>query len=62
MAIMVITPDLETLVYTEIRGIKYFELIAGEVKREILPGVWIKAWGYNGTTPGPTIRVFPVIM
>ncbi|BCN31119.1 multicopper oxidase family protein [Anaeromicropila herbilytica] len=56
---MVITPNLENLQYKEIRGVKYFELFAEKVEREILPGVWIKAWGYNGSIPGPTIQVYP---
>lgn len=56
---MVITPNLVNLEYKEIQGVKYFELFAEKVEREILPGVWIKAWGYNGTTPGPTIQVYP---
>jgi len=56
---MVISPDLKNLHYQEIHGVKYFELIAEETKQEILPGVFINAWGYNGTTPGPTIQVYP---
>lgn len=56
---MVISPDLNNLQYREIHGVKYYELIAEEVKQEILPGVFIKAWGYNGSTPGPTIQVYP---
>ncbi|MGJ0906528.1 hypothetical protein [Clostridium sporogenes] len=40
---MVITPDLSDLKYKEIKGIKYFELVAEEVEREILPGLFIKA-------------------
>jgi len=56
---MVITPNLANLQYKEIQGVKYFELFAEKVEREILPGVWIKAWGYNGSTPGPTIQVYP---
>ncbi len=54
---MVITPDIDILKYNNIRGVKYFELTAEEVKQEILPGLFIKAWGYNGSTPGPTILV-----
>jgi FtsP/CotA-like multicopper oxidase with cupredoxin domain len=38
-------------------GVKVFNLIAEPVKREILPGRVIDAWGYNGSTPGPTIQV-----
>jgi manganese oxidase len=54
---MVVTPDLKNLPYQEIHGVKYFELTAQEVTQEILPGVTIKAWGYNGSSPGPTILV-----
>nr|WP_314465366.1 copper oxidase [uncultured Clostridium sp.] len=56
---MVISPDLYNLQYKEKNGVKYFELIAQEVEHEILPGVFIRAWGYNGITPGPTIQVYP---
>lgn len=56
---MVITPDLHNLPYKLVHNVKYFELIAETVKRELLPGVFINAWGYNGTTPGPTIQVYP---
>lgn len=56
---MVITPDLANLPYKMINNVKYFELIAEPVKRELLPGLFINAWGYNGTTPGPTIQVYP---
>jgi len=56
---MVITPDLINLPYKMINDIKYFELVAEPVKRELLPGLFINAWGYNGTTPGPTIQVYP---
>lgn len=56
---MVITPDIPTLKYTMRNGIKFFELIAEPVKQEILPGIFIKGWGYNGSIPGPTIHVYP---
>lgn len=56
---MVITPDISNLSYITKNGIKYFELIAEPVKRELLPGLYINAWGYNGSTPGPTIQVYP---
>lgn len=56
---MVITPDISTLPFTMKNGVKYFELIAEPVKRELLPGLYINAWGYNGSTPGPTIQVYP---
>ncbi|MFD2115750.1 multicopper oxidase family protein [Paenibacillus yanchengensis] len=56
---MVITPNIPNLPFTIQNGVKYFELIAEEVQTEILPGVFINAWGYNGITPGPTICVYP---
>lgn len=37
-------------------GVKEFHLVAQEVEHEFAPGSRIKAWGYNGTTPGPTLE------
>ena len=34
-----------------------FRLVARPVKWQILPGVRVTAWTYNGTVPGPEIRV-----
>ncbi|HEV2122080.1 MAG TPA: multicopper oxidase domain-containing protein, partial [Chloroflexota bacterium] len=34
-----------------------FELVAEELDWEIMPGVVTRAWGYNGQTPGPEMRV-----
>lgn len=56
---MIITPDIPDLPFTIIKGIKYFELVAETVQREILPGLFIKTYGYNGSMPGPTIHVYP---
>jgi FtsP/CotA-like multicopper oxidase with cupredoxin domain len=56
---MVITPDISNLPYQLINGIKYFELIAEPVHRELLPGLFINGLGYNGSIPGPTIQVYP---
>ena len=56
---MVITPDIKSLPFIVENGIKYFELVAEQVKQEILPGIFINAYGYNGSTPGPTIQVYP---
>jgi len=56
---MVTTPDIPALEYSFRNGIKFFELIAEPVSQEILPGVFIKGWGYNGSIPGPTIQVYP---
>ncbi|WP_028596793.1 multicopper oxidase family protein [Paenibacillus assamensis] len=56
---MVITPHIPNLPYVEKNGIKYFTLVAEPVKSEILPGIYMNAWGYNGISPGPTICVYP---
>jgi FtsP/CotA-like multicopper oxidase with cupredoxin domain len=56
--IMVITPDVPNLPFTIKNGVRFFELTAEPVKREILPGLYINGWGYNGSIPGPTIQVF----
>lgn len=52
----VITPNGRTLPYRLHQGVKEFHLIAEEIEHEFSPGNKIKAWGYNGTTPGPTIE------
>jgi len=38
-------------------GTKQFDLTTKVVKWEIEPGKTVDAWTYNGTVPGPTIRV-----
>lgn len=52
----VITPNGRTLPYRLNDGVKEFHLIAEEIEHEFATGTKIKAWGYNGTTPGPTIE------
>jgi len=37
-------------------GVKEFHLVAEPVKREFAPGMTVNCWGYNGSTPGPTIE------
>jgi len=37
-------------------GVKEFHLVAEPVVREISPGMTAKLWGYNGSSPGPTIE------
>jgi len=56
---VVITPNIPNLPFTEKNGVKYFNLVAEVVKSEILPGIHVNAWGYNGMSPGPTICVYP---
>jgi len=38
-------------------GVKVFEITTQAVKWNILDGVTVTAWTYNGTVPGPLIRV-----
>lgn len=37
-------------------GAKELHLSAGEFEHEFASGCRAKCWGYNGTTPGPTIE------
>ncbi len=56
----VITPDVGDLPYILDGQTKVFRLIAEPVKQPILPGPMGKTldlWGFNGTSPGPTIQV-----
>jgi hypothetical protein len=55
--IPVITPDLANLPFTLDNGVKVFHLIAEPVRRAVLPNRTLDLWGYNGSSPGPTIEV-----
>jgi FtsP/CotA-like multicopper oxidase with cupredoxin domain len=52
----VVTPDLPKLAYKMVDGFKEFHLHVQPVKRELLPGVFMNFWGYNGGMPGPTVE------
>jgi FtsP/CotA-like multicopper oxidase with cupredoxin domain len=52
----VTTPNGRTLAHRVVAGVKEFHLVAEEVEHEFAPGSRAKCWGYNGTTPGPTIE------
>ncbi len=45
-----------TLPWKMENGVKVFHLTAEPVKREFAPGMVVNCWGYNGSTPGPTIE------
>ena len=45
-----------TLPHAINNGVKEFHLVAEEIEHEFAPGSRAKCWGYNGTTPGPTIE------
>jgi FtsP/CotA-like multicopper oxidase with cupredoxin domain len=55
-ATSVITPNVSSLPWTEVDGVKVFHLIAEPVKQEFAPGMTVNCWGYNGQSPGPTIE------
>lgn len=50
-------PDLKKLPWKEVNGVKEFHLVSQPVRREILPGLWMDTYGYNGDMPGPTIEI-----
>lgn len=52
----VTTLNGRTLSYVLKDGVKEFHLIAEEIEHEFAPGCKAKCWGYNGSTPGPTIE------
>ncbi|MBI2379497.1 MAG: copper oxidase [Gammaproteobacteria bacterium] len=52
----VITLNGRSLPFRMRDGVKEFHVIAEEIEHEFAPGSRIKAWGYNGSTPGPTIE------
>jgi len=52
----VVTPNGSALPYVLKDGVKEFHLFAQPVVREFAPGMEVRAWGYNGSTPGPTIE------
>ena len=52
----VVTPNGSTLPWKMVDGVKEFHLVVEEIQWEVAPGMVIKAWGYNGQTPGPTIE------
>lgn len=54
----VVTPNGKTLPWTIENGVKVFHLIAETVEQEFSPGLVVNCWGYNGSSPGPTIEAF----
>ena len=49
-------PQRDDAPFTVNKGVKEFRLVAEPVKREFAKGMVVNAWGYNGSTPGPTIE------
>ena len=52
----VVTLNGSTLPWKMENGFKVFHLIAEPCQREFAKGMMVNAWGYNGSTPGPTIE------
>ena len=50
------TPNGSTLPFKIVDGVKVFHLIAEPVEHKFMPGLKASCWGYNGSTPGPTIE------
>ena len=46
----------QSLAWKMVDGAKEFHLRAGAIEHEFAPGSRAKCWGYNGTTPGPTLE------
>lgn len=51
-----ITPNVGSLPWKMDGDVKVFHLIAEPIRREFAPGFWVNCWGYNGSSPGPTIE------
>lgn len=54
--VAVITPNVGSLNWTMDGDVKVFHLVAEPIRREFAPGFWVNGWGYNGSSPGPTIE------
>lgn len=54
--VAVVTPNGSTLPWRIVDGVKVGHLIAMPVQHEFAPGLRAECWGYNGSTPGPTIE------
>jgi FtsP/CotA-like multicopper oxidase with cupredoxin domain len=52
----VIVPNGAKLPWKIVAGVKVFHLIAEEVDHELVPGLQVKCWGYNGHVHGPLIE------
>lgn len=52
----VITPNVGSLPWEMDGDVKVFHLIAEPIRREFAPGFSVNCWGYNGSSPGPTIE------
>lgn len=49
--------DIRLLPYKLVNGVKVFHLTAEPVWWQVKPGEKVEAWAYNGSVPGPEIKV-----
>jgi FtsP/CotA-like multicopper oxidase with cupredoxin domain len=54
--VAVVTPNGSTLPLRTVNGVKVGHLVAEAVDHEFAPGLRAECWGWNGSTPGPTIE------
>jgi len=54
--VAVVTPNGTTLPWRVVDGVKVGHLVAKSLEHEFQPGLRAECWGYNGSTPGPTIE------
>ncbi len=54
--VAIVTPNGSTLPWRMVGGVKVGHLVAEAVDHEFAPGLRAECWGWNGSTPGPTIE------
>lgn len=54
--VSVATPNINNLDWHMENGVKVFHLVAEKFQQEFAPGLKVNVWGYNGSSPGPTIE------
>lgn len=52
----VLAPDVPSLPWRIVGGVKVFHLVAQAFERTFTDGLEVACWGYNGHTPGPLIE------
>lgn len=53
----VVTPNGASLTLRRVGAFKVGHMVAQPIEHEFVPGLSAQCWGYNGSTPGPTIEV-----
>ncbi len=55
--VSVSAPDLQKIGGKIVNGAREFHIRATPVRRELLPGIWMNAYGYNDLFPGPVLEM-----